>query len=128
MGVWVPGAWARRGPAEGEGAAPLGVGVRAGRLGGGLGVAAAGEGPPGRGARLRGEGLFRGAAPAGGGSLSAALRRDRDKGGGGGRRRLLCRERVYHPTNAVRAPHRGPQFGAPGRPRGSSGHLEIFKN
>lgn len=52
-----------------------------------------GRGSPGEDA-ASGEGLFRGAAPAGGGSLSAALRRDWDKGGGGGRR-PLCGERVF---------------------------------
>lgn len=58
-----------------------------------------GRGSPG-GDAASGEGLFRGAAPAGGGSLSAALRRDRDKGGGGGRR-PLCGERVFPPTRRM---------------------------
>lgn len=86
---------------KGKGRPRLGLGRALGGSVAGWGVAAAGEGQPGLGARLRGEGLFRGAAPAGGGSLSAALRRDRDKGGGGGRRRRLCRERVYPPTQCV---------------------------
>lgn len=100
--------------------------ARAGRLGRGRGVSEAGEGQLGRGRGLGGEGLFRGAAPAGGGSLSAELRRDRDKGGVGGRRRL-CGGAGVSPCT-MRAPHRGPQFRTPDRPQGSSVHLGIFRN
>lgn len=72
---------------------------------------------------MAGEGLFPGAAPAGGGSLSAARRRDRDKGDGGGRR-LLCGEWVS--PYPVHVPHRGPQFRAGlGAPPDTSGFFKL---